>query len=280
MIEFLLERYEQLTHVIWEKRQWPDEHERGKKEIDCVADGICEGQRFRLAIEHTRIETYQKQSQDGAWFKSWVSPLEQELRGRWPMWLVQVELPYERDTPWSKETGRYVREWFETGFEKLPATGSRPVQVMVNGLLFPLVISKIEMVNGCGGVFFCRTVPPESMSDTVLDERMLHALQHKYERLLEYKQEGASAVMLLECQDIALTNQVGLYCSFLRASWRGVGSSLDQVWLACTFVGDGGEKEMPVFYCFRAGQELMAIANPENLLFHPRYDEYWRSKIK
>jgi hypothetical protein len=275
IIQAFLERYRELTHVIWDEPRWPEDEDKEQpgKKIDCLATGTLEGYPLRLAIEHTEIETYLQQIREADWFK-WTQPLELELRDRWPRWSIGVCLSYEKGTMWDKDIGRHIREWFEANFERLPETGTRAgVEVEIEGLSSPVRISKRK--SDRGGVFFGRTTPTGVPDGAVLDDRMRKALQHKYDELNQYQQrENAVSVLLLENRDVALINPSIWYLSFFRTTRANPVPALAQVWLADT--SEGVNHRLTDFHCFRANQALMDRANPENFLFGPRHDDYWQ----
>ena len=190
------------------------------------------------------------------------------------MWHVGVCLPYEPGAAWRKETSRSIREWLEANLERLPET-SPGVEVEIEGLSSPVRISKRESDHG--GVFFSRTAPAGVPDSAALDDRMRQALQHKYDQLNQYQQgENVVTVLLLENRDIALINPSIWYLAFFRATRDNSFPALTQVWLADTW--EGLTDRFTGFNCFRANQDLMDRANPENFWFGPRYDNYWQKQ--
>ncbi|MBW2037473.1 MAG: hypothetical protein JRI41_08360 [Deltaproteobacteria bacterium] len=105
---------------------------------------------------------------------------------------------------------------------------------------------------------------------------MKKALETKKGKLQSYG-ETATSVLILESDDIALTNHVRLYTAFLRAE-KEVSVSIDQIWLAQSG-GFNDEEPQCNFLCFRGPSDLMRAANPGNFMIHPDFEDYWWDHI-
>lgn len=275
IIERFLTRYGELTQTTWKNRNWRDENERQLKAVDCLATGICNGRLLHLAIEYTKLETYRHQIQDERWFEEFIRPLEADFREKWPTSCASIIIPYEPGTKWKKEAAKHLWTWLAEHFDQMLETSDLSgVDVEITGFRSSVHLAKRKNENK--GIFFTRVISDEARGDNLLDDRMRTALQHKREQLIRHKdEEKAVPVQMLEYSDIALSNESKWYASFFRATVGSSSPCIGQVWLAETI--ESASK--PRFLCFRADQALMDIANPKDLLWGPRHDEYWRKEL-
>jgi hypothetical protein len=113
---------------------------------------------------------------------------------------------------------------------------------------------------------------PGDLEATLLAQ-MHESLDHKYERLGEYRAQGAIGILVIESEDIALVSEQSLFKAFLRAMRDRPRPNLDQVWLASTFGDDCS------VYCFSGPVELMQGVSPENLRSGPEFTREWLGSV-
>jgi hypothetical protein len=98
-----------------------------------------------------------------------------------------------------------------------------------------------------------------------VDRGSRKALDHTYAKLSKYRAQGATCVVVLETEDMALMDAGDLYRAFLLAIRDRPRRDLDQIWL----VSPGG------VYCFSGPTAVMAGVNPENFRFGPQFVDEW-----
>lgn len=259
-IDLVLSAINTALGTSYEVVQRPDRQNRDGKAIDAWAE---EATAPPLAIEHTRLETFQGQTRDDAWFMTGLGPLEgTALPCLLRLWPPHLNVAPGQD--WNDIRNR-VGSWATANATTLPMGVSLH---HVSGVPFPLLVDKQS--EGAPGIRLGRLAPGGDRPEQLL-ATMDMALDHKHEELARYQSEGAIAVLVLESNDIALTNEGEIYRAFVRATSHRPRPWLDQIWLVRTEVGDRP-------YCFFGSDELIAAVNPENLCFGPRYREMWLRK--
>ncbi|HTP29100.1 MAG TPA: hypothetical protein VMK12_25990 [Anaeromyxobacteraceae bacterium] len=262
VIERLLEAHNIAVGSRYVVTRYPDTHNRGSREIDAYAEspGLPP-----LAIEHTKVESLEYQDRDSAWFVGGLGQLETELNGAFPFWLG-IELPYRNVEPrqdWRSIRG-VLKEWLLASAPNLP---DGRTEHAIPGVPFSLAVWKNPSLPV--GVFLIRHVPPGDR-EALLLARMHDRLDHKYQRLGQYRREGARTINLLDSRDIALVSPQSLYRAFLRATRERPRPDLDQVWLA--WPPGAGACTM---YCFHGPEEVMVGVNPANFRFGPQFSKEW-----
>jgi hypothetical protein len=241
--------------------RYPDRENRASSEIDAYAesDGLAP-----LAIEHTEILSFREQSRDSAWFVAALGALEQEFAGVFPFHL-DIVVPYDNVAPGSN-WGRIrdlIRKWLVANCVALPDAQST---VEIPGVPFRLTLRKRRNAERDNRVFLMREVPPGDR-EILLVREMHRSLDHKYERLAEYRAGGAASVLVLQSEDIALVSPQSLYEAYLRATREQPRPALDQVWMVAT----------GSVFCFNGPAEVMEGVNPPNFRFGPQYIDEWLS---
>jgi hypothetical protein len=94
---------------------------------------------------------------------------------------------------------------------------------------------------------------------------MLKGLDHKYEKLAEYRAAGSESVLVLESKDIALVSPQSLYTAYLRATRQRPRPNLDQIWMVAT----------GYVYCFDGPSEVLEGVNPPNFRFGRQFIDEW-----
>jgi hypothetical protein len=245
---------------------WPDKRERGSKEIDAYAEASAQPP---LAIEHTSIESFFGQRRDSARFVNVLGPLEQDIEGIFDFGLdlaVRVAaIPTGVNWALIRET---IKTWLVNNAWGLADGFSRS---SVPGVPFELAIAKHR--NTPGKVSIGRFAPPKEETQTNLSLAFAGALKHKYRQLAAYRRAGATSVLIIESDDIALTSPATLYGAYIVARQAIPTKELDQIWFACT--NESLAESFCHWLCFHGSANLMRQVNDPNAMFGPQYDEYW-----
>ena len=80
----------------------------------------------------------------------------------------------------------------------------------------------------------------------------------------------------MESTDIALVDHAMLYQAYLLANDLNESPNIDEVWMAETY----DSEKMIDIWCFKASQEIMEKANPENFMFGPQHLNHWSPHIE
>jgi hypothetical protein len=253
--------------------KWPDETERDRKAIDCIARSKTNAHP-PLAIEHTEMAVLSKVPrdglwrEDGVWFQKLADQLEEEPWTKWPGLSIEVTFPYELGQKGPKNLPQMVRAELRRVIPGLSPTGVYAAAVA--GLPKPMLINKRAFPSGGGRFYVARSVPEK----LTLDEEILAAFGCKREKLLNHDVPQAKTIMLLESRDVALTDPVSIYSAVFAVAETGATGGLDHVWLAYTC--EGRLRPTTDFYCLSGPQDVCDRANPPNFRFGPRHDDYWR----
>ena len=210
----------------------------------------------------------QEQNRDSAWFMQGLGALATELDGVFPF-VLDLVFPYENVVPgqnWASIRAS-LKTWLVNNAELLP-NGRTTHQI--SGVPFPIITSK--RCSSLRKVFLIRQTPPGD-SESQLLMQMRESLNHKYERLGEYRTRDHLALLIAESEDIALVSEQDLYGAFLRATYEQPRPHLDQVWLASTFLDDCS------VFCLRGPAVLRAGVNPEQFHFGPEYLAEWLPEV-
>ena len=238
--------------------EYPEDTERSRRAIDCVArvSGGCD----RFVIEHTEVLTYPEIIEDGKAFEKWVGRLGHDLTGTWPGFHLHVTLPYEAGKRWPKGGEEALRAWLLANVAAL-APGHRPGQrhdVTISGVPSPVRIWKYAAPRPL--VIFGRVAPEGVPDPKALAATMRRALEHKYNELADLRGPGATTLMLLENRDVALVDDAAYDAAFRDITSQDPYGALDEVWLAATW--EIGADISPEFYCLRGPDAMVQETNP------------------
>lgn len=200
---------------------WPDEENRQSSDIDAVAG--C------FAIEHTSIDTVLNQRRDSAWFRNVVKQLNDEIDCKLPFRLI-LTFPYDgiqRGQDWPKMAAA-LRVWILNEAPKLPMGSS--MKLNIPGIPFELHIMTRNSPRN--GLVFGRFAPDIES----LPSRLREHLDRKAGKLLRYKGEGRTTILLVESNDIALMNDSIMWDGLGQAYPAGPPSGVDQIWFTDTSI--------------------------------------------
>jgi hypothetical protein len=255
-IEMVLAAIKRVSGAAYRVTRRPDQGNRERSDVDAYAE--AEGASV-LAIEHTRLETLAGQARDDAWFERGLGPLEGVPLGC----PLRLNPPHQNVVPgqdWADIRAR-IAHWAIERADELPEGLS---EHQVPGVPFDLTVEKPPI--GEPGIHLGR-MEPVGDRDAQLLATMHVALDHKRDALERYRRERASAVLVLESEDVVLTSVQAIYKAFLLAARGRSRPWLDQVWLVRTGAG-----EQPC--CLRGPDELTAV-NPPNYFMGRRFEETW-----
>jgi len=109
----------------------------------------------------------------------------------------------------------------------------------IKGIPFGFRVNKSS--HRAPGLFFSRSAP----EDDSLPERLRTQLERKAPKLMPYKQEGYTTILLVESEDIALMNEDLMLDGIRRAFAKCPPEGVDQLWYADTTI-----PEKLLFYDF------------------------------
>ena len=214
--------------------------------------------RFKLgnrhyAMEHTRIEAFEHQIQTGVRFAQVVEPVIEALNGRLPGQAI-YELHFPLHTSLNanerrlKELQRRLTEWTRENATKLhekscdaaaeQATSQRrTVSIADTPPGFPYEVTLHRWGRrGLGkreqGWLGAARVAPENMEPS-RTTRLRKALEDKRRKLRMCKGQGAQTILVLETDDIALSNHVIIGEALLKAL-EGYTDAADEIYLVET----------------------------------------------
>ena len=226
----------------------PDREVRTTK----ACDAILEGGGISYAVEHTSLDSYLRQRLDTARFRRVLASLEQRLREKLPDH-VEVDVPVHAipaGIDW-QVLSRLIESWIVTNLDRLPY--DQRVEVQIPGVPFALGVRR-ERAAGPGSLFGMRVAPADlrDQRSQVLAER-IHA---KSEVLSHYKVQDYRAVLIIETDDIALSDRSTICEDFQKAVKIQEPSAIDDVFLIET------DTKPWCVTPLKVGKVLMVTANP------------------
>ena len=199
---------------------WPDKKPGANREIDSLA----ESSDVRVAIEHTSVDSFEKQREDSARFMEAIGKLESELQGQIAssVRLIIHCGAVPTGIPW-KTICDVLRSWIVNTFPTLPDGRS---QQNIAGVPFLVYVWKDS--TQLSGLSVARFAP----EDHTLSERLRGQLKDKAAKLSKYKQAGWFTVLLLESSDIALMNLNTMRSAVEAACSSSLPAGADSIWYA------------------------------------------------
>ncbi len=269
VIRSCVSQYSQCFTAAYQVSRWPDKEPTGRNapEIDAYAEAVG---REPLAIEHTRIESFEGQLEDNAKIQEVCTNLEANLRAKVRQGLILV-LPlfaFRKGFDWKEAAVRIERYIAEIASTVTAGTSRHKIAGVP--FVFDLVVEDDLRVD----FSVVRPSPPRLKIERDLLASMEQALCHKQNRLEEYRRQGVRSILIVESADLALVNYAIVYKAFLRAEERIGTSHLADVWLVFTW-----DPDRLYWHCFSGPDDLLASVNPPNLCLGPRYRSYWQSVL-
>jgi hypothetical protein len=174
---------------------------------------ICTIGQSRYALEHTKLQTYPNQIQDGVQFSGALELLEQELVGKLPnhsAWFMLI-VPSKAFDGLSTDKAIRIREniagWIMRVAPtlKLPVRGIAHLTENVDSVPFAVTLQAIPGTQDFWGKLrIARLAPPDL--DTLRLNEVGNTLTRKLPKLKAWSEEGVKTVLVLETEDIALAD--------------------------------------------------------------------------
>ncbi|MBI3769738.1 MAG: hypothetical protein HY271_14790 [Deltaproteobacteria bacterium] len=185
----------------------PDQEERNAP----ACDALLEGSERRYAIEHTRLDTYEREGLDQARFIRVLDPLHWSFWGRLDDDL-QIAVPVHAipsGCNWRIITSKIEEYILGTAWRSLPLDES--TRVSLDGVPFPLEVRRTN--HGPGGSLFIRRVVSNDRDQRVEAYRTLQGNAVKFCQFNGYR-----IVLVVESDQVAITSRELLFQEFARAA--------------------------------------------------------------
>lgn len=201
---------------------WPDEVNGSIKEIDAIA----RGNGFKIAIEHTSIDTFQYQRRDDARFTKVFGKIKSQLIGKFSD-RVRLTVPFyaiPTGTNWSDFTDS-IKKWI---LENVPALPYGCGKYNVPKIPFEI---QIEKRRSSKPAFLVVRFAPE---DNTLVDRLYETINENSQKLVTYKKRDYQTILLIENSDISSMNLGLMEKSVKEALIENLPKGLDEIWYANT----------------------------------------------
>ena len=210
--------------------RWPDRENRTTPEIDAIAG--------QFAIEHTSIDTLSNQRESDDWFLRIIGDLESELANKLTFNLM-VRFEYEVFT--QKHNWKLLHEALKRFIvEDTPTLGSGYHKLDdVPGISFTIHLDK-STESPVFGLRFARLSPqglrPElpwcqNRKQPPVRSNFRPQLDSKIQKLVRYKADGKTKVLLIENPDFLKDHSTLLYW-ITEVYPQGFSADVDQIWYA------------------------------------------------
>lgn len=202
--------------------RWPDQVNRKTPDIDAIAG--------HFAIEHTSIDTVEKQRKTSAHFTSFIGDIRNELKGKVPFRLritiQQSAIKVGQD--WSA-IRTALKDWIVTIAPSLSDGRHSIDEGAIPGVPFGLIARKAS--DRPPNILFQIIAP----TDTKFADRLRKQLTPKVHKLAKYHPKKTT-VLLLESNDMINMNGCILLDAIQAAYPEALPPGIDQVWYADTSV--------------------------------------------
>jgi hypothetical protein len=236
---------------------------RNQPEIDATATAAGKP---NLAIEHTRLQSFDGQLMDDSRIKELCVPLAKEIAAEVPNGISCVIpiLAFVRGFSWN-QVQNAIREYLTQNAKNFPTGISHHG---IADVPFPVKIHNDP--DSITPFYFVREAPSKSRIERELVASMELALGHKKDRLQDYRNNGNRSVLLVESSDTALINHIYVYTAYLTAQ-----KTVEAEHLTDLLYGMTGDPEQVHWLCFKGAPELQECLNPPNFMIGTDYEEYW-----
>lgn len=215
-IETFVSGYSELKDSIFNIIEWPDQNNPG--DIDALASDGPE----ILAIEHTSLDSYEKQREDDAVFNKVFSPISNKLNGRFDG-RVTIVVPikavrFQKD---QEKTSKILKKLLEDEIPNLPYGIS---EVKSSNLSFDIKVVKDKSDKKL--IVFARPAP----ENLRLEERLKKAIETKTQKFQRNNYQDRTKILLIENNDIALVSSVDFRVAWDTVFRKGIKNYSDQIW--------------------------------------------------
>lgn len=166
----------------------------------------------RYALEHTKIEAYPEQMQDGIHFTDALAHLETSLtdalpKHAWYMLVIPTSSFKDITTKEADSIGEKVSEWVVRTAQRLKPS-NRQMELLsenIDGVPFRLTLqATIGIPDLYGKLSIARSAPADL--EALRTSKIEQMLAKKLPKLQAWANDNAHAVLILESEDISLTN--------------------------------------------------------------------------
>ena len=236
---------------------------RNKPEIDAIATAVGKP---NLAIEHTRLQSFNGQLMDDSRIKELCLPLAEEIASEVPNGISCVIpiLTFVRGFSW-KPVRNAIRDYLTQNAKDFPVGISHHAIATV-----PFTVEIYNDPDSTTPFCFVREAPSKSQIKREMVASMELALGHKKGGLQDYLNTGDRSVLLVESNDIALVNHIYVYTAYLTAQ-----KTVESEHLTDLLYGMSGDPAQVHWLCFKGPQELQECLNPPNFMIGTDHEEYW-----
>jgi hypothetical protein len=236
---------------------------RNHPEIDAIATAAGKP---KLAVEHTRLQSFEGQLLDDSRVEKLCLPLVEEIALLVPNGIhcVMPILAFAKGFAWD-EACISIRNYITDNIASIP--NGRSLHSISN-VPFPITIHRDPDRN----TKFCivRESPSNKKVKDDLLASMQLALNHKKAKLQDYLDIGCRSVLVIESNDIALISHIDVYAAYLVAE-----ASVDSKHVADVLYAMTADPKEIHWLCFKGSTQLLKSINPENFMIGPEYKDYW-----
>lgn len=251
VIEVLREHFCKVSANDVQHESYPEEMRSSISERLC--DATWKGPDISYAVEHTTIDSFNRQRYDDDRFRKVMGKLETEWSNHPDDWIeIAIEVAaIPTGVNWS-DLSNQIKAWLIQNVPALPCDCQSTVRIP--GVPFQLHISR-EKMPGQGRMVVARLKPRDLSEQRVAVIR--ETLDKKVGVLQQYKNRGYSSILLIESSDFVLSSRDTIFKD-LREAYQPETDDLtfDHIYIATT--GTYPWCIMP----FKMGTDIMEEPNP------------------
>jgi len=227
----VLEAMEAREGAKFDDLSWADEVERNREAVDLMFRSST----TRYALEHTRIESFEDQIEHFHQTRAWVGALRSRLEGSLPRpghFVISFEPGVAAGHKPRTKTIEALAEWVRSRAPSLelgsPQTAPHHwLRERPEGLPFEITLTRWPRMDG--ELHFSDFVPDDLEGRRRY--RIRSALESKLPKLSAATLEGATSILVLESDDIALASAWSISYAFAAEMERLQDAVPDSVWL-------------------------------------------------
>jgi len=203
--KFIAKRRSDIFKVLYS----PEKLDHQNKRVELIG----EGKETYYAIEHTRIESFDKQIYDSVKFGEIFGPLEEELKGKLPSpgyYCLSINIHEAMKLKNYEQVRRIISRWIKknAGILKLNPSknsDSNAITEKPKGLDFDVTLTRLGDISTIEGKFFVSRKKPPNL-DELRRSRIREALNKKCPKLNDEKirKSNCLSILVLETNDMGL----------------------------------------------------------------------------
>ncbi len=220
-----------IEHTAVDIVEHPDRERAGRGGCDAIVDrgGV------RQAVEHTTLDSYQRRREDDDRFRRVVLPVAAVIEQTFPDSWVEMEVPVHAipaGENWANLRDRLSASCVEaiTGMQIAEYHDLTRTRFDWPDIPFPVWISRQPVAGNSPKCIVFRQVPADLHDQRAAD--IARALAEKAAQLRPYHDAGTHTVLLLDVDDVSLSNREVVADAFAHAfsTWEGR-DAVDEVYL-------------------------------------------------